>query len=131
MELRETTLIHRRMQNQSLYTKLGGRDAVEAVVSDFYDRVLDDESVSHHFDGMDMEALYAHQVQFISAVAGGPVDYEGADMRTAHDHLDISETEFDAIATHLDAALREHGVAKPDRNAILGEVEALREPILA
>ena len=118
------------MHEQSIYTQIGGREAVEAVVSDFYDRVLDDESVAHYFDEMDMAELRAHQVQFISAVAEGPVEYDGADMREAHRHLGLSASDFDAIADHLESALRSNGVGETNTKAILGEVEALREPIL-
>jgi hypothetical protein len=42
------------MPAQSLYARIGGREAVEAVVSDFYDRVLADDSVAHYFDDIDM-----------------------------------------------------------------------------
>ncbi|POG57167.1 group I truncated hemoglobin [Haloferax marisrubri] len=118
------------MPAQSLYARLGGRDAVEAVVSDFYDRVLADDSVAHYFDDVDMVEQRAHQVKFISAVAGGPVEYDGADMREAHEHLDLSGEDFDAIAEHLAAALDENGVAPEDADAVLDEVAALRAPIL-
>ncbi|ESP88547.1 group I truncated hemoglobin [Candidatus Halobonum tyrrellensis] len=114
----------------SIYADIGGRDAVEAVVDDFYDRVLADEHLVDFFDGMDMVELRAHQVQFISSVAGGPVDYSGAEMREAHDHLDIDDDDFDRVATHLEAALRENGVGDDHVDAILSEVEALRAPIV-
>ncbi|ELZ81483.1 group 1 truncated hemoglobin [Haloferax larsenii] len=118
------------MQDQSLYSEIGGHEAVDAVVSDFYDRVLADESVAHYFDDTDMAKQHAHQVQFISAVAGGPVEYDGEDMRDAHAHLGLTGDDFDAIANHLEVALRDNGVSESNRAAILDEVEALRAPIL-
>ncbi|WP_396612487.1 group 1 truncated hemoglobin [Haloferax sp. S1W] len=118
------------MQQQSLYSEIGGREAVDAVVSDFYDRVLADESVAHYFEDTDMAKQHAHQVQFISSVAGGPVEYDGQEMREAHTHLDLTGDDFDAIADHLDAALRANDVSEANREAILGEVAALRAPIL-
>ena len=54
-----------------------------------------------------MVELHAHQIQFISLVAGGPVSYTGAEMREAHAPLDIEKEDSDAVATHLDVALRE------------------------
>ena len=112
----------------SIYAEIGGRDAVEAVVDDFYERVLDDEQLVGFFEGMDMVELRAHQVQFVSSVAGGPVEYAGADMREAHAHLDVGDDDFDRVVTHLDAALRENGVGDDDVDAILSEVEGLRAP---
>lgn len=114
----------------SVYQRIGGREAVESVVNDFYDRVLSDDRLIGFFEGMDMEELRAHQVQFISSVAGGPVQYSGDDMREAHDHLDIDETEFDAVASYLESALRDNGVGDDDIESIMSEVAALKDPIL-
>ena len=115
---------------RTIYREIGGREAVEAVVDDFYDRVLSDEQLVEFFEGMDMEALRAHQVQFISSVAGGPVEYSGADMREAHAHLDITEADFDAVAEHLERALQGNGVDDDNVEAILTEVAALKDPVL-
>lgn len=115
---------------QSIYAEIGGREAVEAVVSDFYDRVFDDPILEPYFEGVDREALYAHQVQFVSAVAGGPVSYEGADMRTAHEGMGITEEAFGRVATHLAEALRENGVDEGNTEAILDEVGALEPDVV-
>lgn len=116
--------------SESIYAEIGGRDAVEQVVDDFYDRVLADEQLAGFFDGYDMAELRAHQVQFVSAVAGGPVDYTGADMREAHEHLDISESDFDAVGTYLERSLVDAGVDEENVSAIMAEVVALKPPIV-
>ena len=116
--------------SQSVYHEIGGQSAVEAVVEDFYDRVLSDEQLIPYFDGMDMDELRAHQIQFISSVAGGPVEYSGADMREAHAHLDIDEADFEAVGAHLETALRTNGVSEENIEEIMGEVVALKDPIL-
>jgi hemoglobin len=117
-------------ETQSIYAEIGGREAVEAVVSDFYDRVLEDPLLEPYFEGVDTDALYAHQVQFISAVAGGPVSYEGADMQQAHEGMGITGTAFDRVATYLAEALRENDVPEDDVEAILDSVAALRADIV-
>jgi hemoglobin len=116
--------------SQSLYHEIGGEEAVEAVVDDFYDRVLADEQLVGYFEEYEMTELRAHQVQFISAVAGGPVDYSGRDMREAHAHLDISEADFDLVATYLERALRTNGVDDENVEAIMSEVAGLKAPVL-
>ena len=116
--------------SQTIYSQIGGRDAVEAVVDDFYDHVLSDDRLAGFFEEMDMEELRAHQVQFISSVAGGPVEYTGGDMRGAHAHLGIDDGDYDAVCTHLERALRGNGVGDDNVEAILSEVEDLRAPIL-
>ena len=118
------------MASQSIFERIGGRDAVDAVVSDFYDRVLDDPVLEPYFEATEMDQLHSHQVQFISAVAGGPVDYDGDDMETAHEGMGITEEAFGAVATHLEAALWENGVPDDDVAAILTEVAAMEDDIV-
>ncbi|ELZ06482.1 globin [Natrialba chahannaoensis JCM 10990] len=114
----------------TLYDRLGGEDAIGAVVDEFYDRVMADEQVAHFFDDVDMQKQRAHQTQFISSVAGGPVEYTGGEMEAVHDGMGIDHDEFDAIATHLDDALGEFDVGDDDREAVLEAIESHREPIV-
>jgi len=120
--------------SQTIYRDIGGRDAVEAVVDDFYDRVLADEQLAPYFEDMDMDmdmdALRTHQVQFVSAVAGGPVEYTGADMREAHAHMDITAADFDLVGQYLQSALEDNGVPDEHVEAIMSEVVALKAPVL-
>ncbi len=118
------------MTDTTLYDRLGGEPAIGAVVTEFYDRVLDDDRVAHHFSDTDMAEQRAHQTQFLSAVTGGPLQYEGADMGTAHEGMGITDGEFDAIATHLDDALAAFDVDDEDREAVLAAVESYRESIV-
>ncbi|WP_251341342.1 group I truncated hemoglobin [Haloplanus halophilus] len=116
--------------SQTIYQAIGGRDAVEAVVDDFYERVLDDDQLTPYFEDADMGDLRSHQVQFISAVAGGPVEYSGDDMREAHEHLGIEEADFDLVGRYLQAALEDNGVPEEHVETIMAEVAALKAPVL-
>lgn len=115
---------------QTIYQEIGGQDTVKAVVSDFYDQVLEDEQLTPYFEGMDTDELRAHQVQFISAVAGGPVEYTGDDMREAHAHLDLDEEDFDAVGRYLKSAMQMNGVDEANVESIMSEVNTLKDPIL-
>lgn len=119
------------MSSKTLYDRLGGRDAIEAVVDEFYDRVLTDERLEHYFEGVDTEALQDHQAKFISHVAGGPVEYDGRNMAAAHAHLDITAADFDRVAEHLDASLRAFDVPESDRAELLDAVAALKSDVVS
>ena len=116
--------------SETLYDRLGGEDAIAAVVDRFYERVIADEQVAHYFDDVDMQKQRAHQTQFISAVAGGPVDYSGEDMEAAHDDLGITKSDFDAIVAHLEASLEEFDVPADDRTAVLDAVGQYEDDIV-
>lgn len=124
-------MYRRSMSNTgTLYERLGERDAIEAVVDRFYERVLTDADLKPHFEGVDVDALRRHQVTFLSAVTGGPAEYAGRDMRAAHDHLDLTDEDFDAVATHLDRTLREFEVDVGSRTEVLDAVGDLRSEIV-
>ncbi|QLG49679.1 group I truncated hemoglobin [Natrinema halophilum] len=114
----------------SLYERLGGEDSIAAVVDEFYDRVVADEQVAHYFDDVDMQKQRAHQTQFISSVADGPVEYSGEKMETAHAALGITSADFQAIATHLEEALMEFDVDEDDREMVLSEIASYRDAIV-
>lgn len=118
------------MPSETLYERLGGEAAVDAVVDEFYDRVLADESLAPYFEGVDTERLRDHQKQFIAQVAGGPAEYDGADMHTAHAHLDITAEAFARVVDHLDASLRAFDVPAEDREAVLDAVAAFEDDVV-
>ncbi|MWB98461.1 group 1 truncated hemoglobin [Agromyces seonyuensis] len=102
--------VHSEPEAQSDYAAVGGGAAVSVVVNRFYELVLADDSLAHHFDGVEMARLKRHQVALVSQVMGGPVAYEGRDLRTAHEGKGITGEQFGAVAGHLIAALAEAGV---------------------
>lgn len=95
---------------ESDYSRIGGGRAVSAVVDRFYDLILDDPQLSGYFVDTRMEHLKRHQVMLVSHLLGGPVEYDGRDLRTAHEGMAIGAADFDRVVTHLVTALNEAGV---------------------
>lgn len=99
--------------NTSLFEKLGGNAAVDAAVDIFYRKVLSDDRISSFFEGVDMDKQAAKQKAFLTMAFGGPHNYTGKDMRTAHAPLvarGLNDSHFDAVAEHLQATLKELNV---------------------
>jgi hemoglobin len=48
--------------------------------------------------------------QFVAAASGGPQEYRGKDMVTAHRGMNITDEQFDAMMSHLEAAMEKNGV---------------------
>ena len=91
----------------SLYDRLGGSAAVNAAVDLFYRKVLTDDRIQHFFNDVDMKTQIGKQKKFLVYAFGGPAKYDGKDMRRAHEHLDLNEEHFGAVAEHLQATLEE------------------------
>lgn len=114
----------------TLYDNLGGQQAIELVVDDFYKRVLADESVNHFFADTDMAKQRLHQTAFISYALGGSTQYKGRSMEIAHTGLNLQPEHFEAIVKHLDEALAVHGVSPEDMNAVNERVLTLKDAVL-
>ena len=94
----------------TLYEQLGGQEAIDAVVEEFYARVLADEKVKDLFKNTDMEKQKRHQAAFIAYATGGPNRYRGRTIKKAHEGLGITEEQFMAVATHLSDSLKHFNV---------------------
>lgn len=100
--------------SDSVFEKIGGAGAVNAAVDIFYAKVLADDTISDFFTGTNMNVQRIKQKAFLTMAFGGPNNYTGADLRTAHAPLvakGLNEAHFGAVAGHLQATLEELEVA--------------------
>ena len=109
----------------SLYDKIGGHDALEVVVEDFYCRVLDDDHLAGFYAGSDMRCVKARQVEFLSAVLGGPGPYTGMPMRQVHEGRGITMHHFAMVAAHLADSLCATGLHPDTITDILHAISPL------
>lgn len=117
------------MSDKSLYARLGGEEALEAVVDRFYERVLADEDLRPYFEDTSMDDLREHQTQFLAAVTGGPVEWGGRNMERAHADLDVTTGDFEQVAEHLEDTLVEFEVPEAERTEVM-EAVAMLEPAI-
>ncbi len=101
-------------ETPSLYERIGGKDAVNAAVDIFYDKILADQRIAHFFQGVDMARQRAHQKAFLTYAFGGAPNYEGRSMREAHKKLveekGLNEEHFTAVAENLQSTLEQLNV---------------------
>lgn len=114
----------------TLYEKYGGFGTISRVVMDFYDRLLDSETVGDFFDDVDMKRLIDHQTKFIAYLLGGPADYTGERLEQLHGHLKIAGTDFDEMKSILQDTLTDHGIEDTDRDAVMEKIEGHRSMIV-
>jgi hemoglobin len=117
----------------TFFEQLGGKDAVEAAVDNFYRKVLTDDRVASFFDDVDMDRQRAKQKAFLMMAFGGPNNYSGKDMRTAHARLvakGLNDSHVDAIIELLGATLRDMGVAEGLIQQVAAIAESTRNDVL-
>ena len=118
------------MTKQSLFEKYGGINTVAAVVHDFYEDVLADDTLSPFFKGVDMDSLIEHQVMLFSQYMGGPANYSGRELKDAHRHIEITNAHFNKVAEILQAVLGDYNVSPDDIVSIMSVVETTRSAIV-
>lgn len=104
-----------------------------AAVDLFYQKVMADELTRPFFADLDMAAQVKKQVSFMTWAFGGPSEYKGRDLRTAHAALvkkGLGDAHFDAVAGHLAATLGELGVAPSLIQEVIGIVGSQRNVVL-
>ena len=114
----------------SIFVRVGGQAAIDATVDLFYTKVLADDRVNYLFEDINMNAQIRKQKEFIGAALGGPVAWEGRDMRRAHRDLDLTEEHFGAIAEHLAASLKELKVDDKLIGEIMTVVASTKDAVL-
>ncbi|MBF6222496.1 group 1 truncated hemoglobin [Nocardia abscessus] len=114
----------------SIYDRIGGAEAIEAVVADFYGRVLADAELAGFFAGANMSRLQGRQTEFFAAVLGGPDPYTGAPLRSVHQGKGITKRHFDLVAAHLTDSLAAAGVPRKVVKEIMRAVSSLAPDIV-
>jgi hemoglobin len=114
----------------TLYQRMGGLPKIRTAVDDFVLRLRADERVSRFFEGSNIPLVREQLTQLICELSGGPCTYLGADMKTAHVGMGISNAHFDAVAEDLAASLDTANVPQPEKMELLAILGKMRQDIV-
>jgi hemoglobin len=115
---------------RSLYDRLGGQDAITAVVEDFVNNAATNDKIKHFFTNTDAKNLKVKLVEQICEATGGPCKYTGKDMRTVHTGMKITEDDFNALVGDLVKALEKHKVGEREKNELLTALGGMKGDIV-
>jgi hemoglobin len=113
----------------SLYQRLGGKEAITAVVDDLLARLVKDERINRRFANADVPHLRLMLIDQICEASGGPCKYTGKDMRTSHAGMRIVDSEFDALVEDLKGALDHLKVPVREQNDLIGALAPMKPDI--
>ena len=114
----------------SLYTRLGGHEAIKAVVEDFVGRCAGDSRINGKFARTDIPRLKAMLADQVCQASGGPCTYAGRDMAETHAGMGVTAGEFDALVEDLVATLDQFNVPKAEQGELLGVLGPMRPDIV-
>jgi hemoglobin len=136
----------------ALFDRLGGQEGLIRMVEDFTPRVLQDprvnwqrrgtkrgafsfrrnrrETVAWNATPENIANLKRHLIQFLALATGGPAQYDGKDMKSAHSAMRISNPEFDAAIGDLKASLDKLRIPNKEQKELLAIIESTRPQIV-
>ena len=119
----------------TLYTRLGGIDAITLVVDKFLTNVAADNVINGRFEGTvasesRFRLLRTNLIDQVCAGAGGPCIYKGKTMLEAHTGMDISDDEFNALVGDLVSALDFYDVPDKEKNDLLAILGPMKTDIV-
>jgi hemoglobin len=117
----------------TLYSRLGGYDAVVAVVDDLLARLKADAQLGRFWQHRGEDGLLRERqllINFLCSSAGGPLFYVGRYMKTSHKGMGISESDWQAFIGHVEGALAACEVPAAERTAVLGFIGGIKADIV-
>jgi hemoglobin len=118
----------------SLYTRLGGYDAIAAMIDDLLPGLRSDELLSRFW--VSPRSLDTHNrerqlaIDFIASAAGGPTFYLGRDMRMSHKGMGITKADYAAFMRCLAVSLDKFKVPEPERSEVVAFITTLEPEIV-
>lgn len=117
----------------TLYSRLGGYDAVAAVVDDLMGRLAEDEQVGRvleHIPDTRFRDVRQRMVDFLCETTGGPCIYRGKDMLTAHRGMGLTDSDWKKTVVHLKATLNKFNVPSREKTEVLQAISSLKSAIV-
>ena len=116
-------------EQQTLYQRVGGEQAITELIHEFYDRVLADSELKPFFKDTSVDKLRRMQREFFSAALDGPVTYTGRPLSHVHHGKGITKHHFARYVDHLIDTLRSRDITGEDVNDIIGRINTYANEI--
>ena len=115
---------------KTLFERLGGLDAITAVVEDFRDREAQDDRINLKFARTDLGRLRKMLIDQVCEATGGPCQYNGRSMKQAHGGMKVTTGEFNALVEDLVATLKQFKVPSREQDELLAILGPLKSDIV-
>lgn len=131
-----TSVVAQEKKEKSLYDRLGGVYAIATVVNDFIERLLlndilnSNPAIKEARDGVPKAGLKYRVTELVCGVTGGPQKYTGHSMKDAHNHLNITEKEWDAMVADFKVTLNKFKVPIKEQEELIGIVATTKADIV-
>jgi hemoglobin len=121
------------MTEKTLYDRLGGYDAIAAVVNELLLRLMADSQLERFWNNRGEDGINREKqllIDYLCSSAGGPMLYIGRDNKTSHKGMGITDSDWDKFIAHLNATLDVFQVPQQERSDLLNFIDSTRADIV-
>lgn len=121
---------------KSLYDRLGGLYSIATVVDAFIERLLVNETLNANpaIDSartrVPKAGLKFHVTALVCEVTGGPCKYTGRTMKASHEHLNITEREWQVMVGDFRKTLDAFKVPPKEQEELIAIVGSTKKDIV-
>lgn len=113
-----------------LYDRLGGKEALTAVVGELWKVVAADARINRFFARTQPEVFAGQLVDFLCQASGGPCQYKGKDMQAAHTGMQLSDGDFNALAEDTAVVLDRFKVPAQEKGEVMTMLGGLKGAVV-
>ncbi len=123
-------------EGPSLYERLGGVYRIAAIVDDFIDRITADPRLNENprlkaASQRDSAAGFKYLVtEMLCSATGGPQTYTGRSMTDSHQHLNVSEAEWDYFVDDFRQTLGKYEIPSAEQQELVALLERSRGQVV-
>jgi len=123
-------------KQSSLYDRLGGTYAIATVVDDFIERLYVNDilnanpAIKEARERVPKAGLKYRVTSLLCQVTGGPEVYAGRSMKDSHQHLNITEKEWQAMTADFKKSLDAFKVPAEEQKELFAIVESTKSDIV-
>jgi len=114
---------------QTLFERVGGEQAIAELIDQFYDRVVTDPELKPFFRNVSMVKLRRMQRDFFSAALDGPINYTGRPLGYVHHGRGITKHHFSLYVGHLINTLQNFALKEQDVQDIISRINTYADEI--
>ena len=117
----------------TLYSRLGGYDAISAVADNLIPRLMEDELLGRFWAHRSHDSIRREKqllIDYLCAESGGPMVYTGREMKVSHEGMQICEADWANFVGHLNATFDAFSLPQAERDDVLGFIESKKAEIV-
>ncbi|TDD97462.1 group I truncated hemoglobin [Flavobacterium cellulosilyticum] len=122
-------------KQQSLFERLGAVDGITAIVDDVVEAHFSNPDIKARFlplksDPTHFAEVRQHLINFFIMGSGGPQNYSGKDMHTAHVGMNISQGEYMSTIDDIMGALDKNNIDEQSKKDVLAILYSLKSQMV-